>query len=273
MSYNDVFADVVNVLMFDGERVIQPDDLRDQTRRSAYKADGKLREIERDVAKHWDKNNIRIACLGVENQSAPDRDIVLRVYGYDGAEYRWQLTKANEGKNRYPVITLVLYFGEKRWNGPLTLYDRLDIPDKLKPFISDVRVNLIEVAYLDPETVSKFQSDFRIVADYFVQKRLNGVYEPTTYRIEHVQETLQLLSVMTQDHRFEDILDNSSELKEGVNMCEVLDLFEQRGIEKGESKVVTLLNRLRALGRIDDVFKALQDPDYRSKLYKEFNIV
>ena len=60
-AYNDVFADICNVLLFKGEQLIQPDDLEDHTVRSAYKADGKIREIERDVAKRWVKNNIRIA--------------------------------------------------------------------------------------------------------------------------------------------------------------------------------------------------------------------
>lgn len=49
-----------------------------------------------------------------------------------------------------------------------------------------------------------FQSDFRIVADYFVQKREKNDYTPSAQMIQHVQETLQLLSVMTGDHRFEE---------------------------------------------------------------------
>ena len=40
-SYNDVFADIVNALLFNGEPVIQPDELVDQAPRAAYKADGK----------------------------------------------------------------------------------------------------------------------------------------------------------------------------------------------------------------------------------------
>lgn len=47
-SYNDVFADIANVLLFDGKEVMKPTDLEDQAPRSAYKADGKLREVERD---------------------------------------------------------------------------------------------------------------------------------------------------------------------------------------------------------------------------------
>ena len=51
-SYNDVFSDIVNGLLFDGQTVIDPNALTDQAPRAAYKADGKLREVERDVAKH-----------------------------------------------------------------------------------------------------------------------------------------------------------------------------------------------------------------------------
>ena len=31
MSYNDVFADIVNALLFDGEPVVAPEELEDQT--------------------------------------------------------------------------------------------------------------------------------------------------------------------------------------------------------------------------------------------------
>ena len=46
------------------------------------------------------------------------------------------------------------------------------------------------------EQVELFQSDFKIVADYFVQKQESGDYIPSSTQIRHVQETLQLLSVM-----------------------------------------------------------------------------
>lgn len=52
-DYNDVFADIVNVLLFQGEQIVKPEQLEDKTLRSSYKADGKLREIVRDVGKNW----------------------------------------------------------------------------------------------------------------------------------------------------------------------------------------------------------------------------
>ena len=59
-SYNDVFSDIVNVLLFNGKQVLSADELEDQAPRSYYKVDGKIREIERDVAKRWKNGNIRV---------------------------------------------------------------------------------------------------------------------------------------------------------------------------------------------------------------------
>lgn len=241
-AYNDVFADIANVLMFGGETVIQPDELEDAAPRSVYKADGKLREMERDVVKRWTDSSIRIACLGMENQTEADADMPLRVFAYDGAEYRAQLSSGGE---RYPVITLVLYFGyEKRWNQPVTLYEAARVGERLRPFVPDMKLNLYEIAYLTREQVKLFKSDFKIVADFFVQMRENGNYIPSPEKIQHVQETLRLLNVMTRDERFEEAY-NRVEKGDVQTMCDVLDKVEKRGFDKGvligEAKVEAVL--------------------------------
>ena len=63
------------------------------------------------------------------------------------------------------------------------------------------------------EQLSYFHSDFRIVADYFIQKREKNDYIPSPDRLEHVEAVLQLLSVMTDDTRYEDILNKKDESK------------------------------------------------------------
>ena len=154
------------------------------------------------MAKRWTKGNIRIACIGFENQTAADPYMTLRVIGYDGMEYRAQL---NSGKGYYPVVTLVLYFGtDSHWNAPRSLHEALDIPERLKPYVQDYKINLFEIAYLTPNDVKKFRSDFRYVADYFVQMRMTGDYHPATEDIEHFYAVAQMLSVMTSDRRFEE---------------------------------------------------------------------
>lgn len=53
-DYNDVFADIVNTLIFDGEERITEDSLEDGRANSMYKAeDGRLHEQERDISKYW----------------------------------------------------------------------------------------------------------------------------------------------------------------------------------------------------------------------------
>ncbi|MBQ7537928.1 MAG: hypothetical protein IJT42_03050, partial [Treponema sp.] len=90
-SYNDVFADIANVLLFKGKPIITEDSLSDAQPFSYYKAWGKkIRTQERDVAKYWQNGQIRIAFMGIENQTEPEREMPLRVIGYDGAAYRNQ---------------------------------------------------------------------------------------------------------------------------------------------------------------------------------------
>ena len=150
-SYNDVFSDIVNVLLFQGRQVLAPNELEDQAPRSYYKTDGRLHEIERDVAKRWKNGNIRVACIGFENQTASDPDMPLRVMGYDGAEYRAQLLGENGSGDRYPVVTLVLYFGhEKPWNGPLSLKERLNIPQEFEPYVINATARSTSTIFLSP---------------------------------------------------------------------------------------------------------------------------
>ena len=282
-AYNDVFSDIVNVLLFHGEEVLKPEELEEQAPRSYYKADGKVHEIERDVAKRWKKEQIRLACIGVENQTGVDPDMPLRVIGYDGAEYRAQLLEKETG-TRYPVVTLVLYFGHKKhWNQPISLLERVNIPEKFRPFVNDYKINLFEIAYLTHEQVELFQSDFRIVADYFVQKREKGDYTPSAQMMKHVQETLQLLSAMTGDHRFEDVCNDQQE-GGPQNMCEVLERVENRGVDKGieigmqrgtqqgEELFALLVKKLLECGRMEDIRRATEDRAYRQKLMEELKI-
>lgn len=156
--------------------------------------------------------------------------MVLRCIGYDGAAYRSQLL--SNGSERYPVITLVLYFGMKPWNKAKSLQERLHIPEDWQPYVNDYHINLFEIAFLTPEQVEMFTSDFKIVADYFVQKRANQNYHPTATVIRHVDEVLKLMSVLTGDNRFEQGM-NSLKRDGGVTMCEVLDKIEAKGMAKG----------------------------------------
>ena len=63
--------------------------------------------------------------------------------------------------------------------------------------------------------------------------RENGDYTPRPDELLHVQETMQLLRVMADDYRFEEILNDASEKGAVKNMCDVLDRAEMRGEKRG----------------------------------------
>ena len=149
-GYNEVFADIVNGLLFEGRQLVKPEDLEEGTPHTYYKADGKLREQERDSAKHWKKVDIRLAAFGFENQSKGEDGMPLRVIGYDGADYRNQLRYETDenGKRHlvrepwYPVVTLVLHFGKKPWDKPRSLLECLNVPEELAPYVNDYKLNI-----------------------------------------------------------------------------------------------------------------------------------
>jgi hypothetical protein len=51
--YNDVFANIVNGLLFQGAQVVKEDALTDAQPFSMYKADGNIHEQIRDMSKCW----------------------------------------------------------------------------------------------------------------------------------------------------------------------------------------------------------------------------
>lgn len=230
-DYNDVFADIVNVLLFDGRNEISEDDLVETKVKSQYKADdSRLHELERDVAKILKKDHVKIVLLGLENQTAIDADMPLRCLAYDGASYRSQLL--NKSAERYPVITVVLYFGMDRWDKSRRLSETVHVPEIWEPYFNDYQAHVFEIAYLSPEQVKMFKSDFGIVADYFVQKRMTGDYIGSSEDIRHIDEVMKLLAVFA-DKRFMDSMVISSSKRRPKNMCEVLDRIEEKGRTEG----------------------------------------
>jgi hypothetical protein len=249
---------------------------------SQYKADdSKLHEQERDIAKYWKEDNVRIAIYGFEDESVPEKQMPVRIIGYDGASYRSQL----DSKEIYPVVTIVLYFGTKRrWTEPKSLKELMNIPQGMEEYVNDYHINVIEVAWLEEEEIARFKSDFRIVANFFRKKRINENYIPDDpTEIEHVDEVLKLLSVMTGDNNYE--LEIKDIDRGGVSMCTVAqNLLKQgrieghnegriEGINLGENRLAQLINKMVADDKSDDIIKVTTDENIRKEYYKKYNIL
>ena len=75
-----------------------------------------------------------------------------------------------------------------------------------------------------------FKSDFGIIADFFVQKRKNKKYVPSTKQIKYVDAFLKLMKALTGDKEYV-----QANVKGGVKtMCDVLQGAKEEGKIEGK---------------------------------------
>ena len=97
-----------------------------------------------------------------------------------------------KSKVRYPVVTIVLYFGyETHWNKARRLKECFPIPKELEPFVNDYPIHIIEVAWLPEEVITSMKSDFKVVANFFRQERLHYEkkipFQPLPDEVRHIK--------------------------------------------------------------------------------------
>lgn len=250
-DYPDVFADIINVLIYDGKQVIRPEELLETKVKSQYKAaDDTLHEQERDILKVWKKGEDYKIIFGIENQTSADQTMSFRIMGYDGASYRSQLLDSEENqKELCKVKTLVLYFGNKRWNVSKELKDTFNKTCNIKDTSDNYKINVFEIAYLTEKQINMFQSDFGIIADYFVKRRKGCKTIENHKPIRHVDEMLKFMQIFAEDNRFLK-LDIKKDEKGEVTMCTILDAAINKGIAQGETlKLIMLVQKKMKKGK------------------------
>ena len=191
MKQSEVFADAFNFLLYSGNKVIDSAELKELDTRaiaSIYneskgkkgnKAVQKYRDIFKKAIIKQDGKATYIL-LGIENQTDIHYAMPVRNMIYDALSYGEQITaiekynrdnKLTDFNGQYlsgflksdkllPVITLAVYFGPKKWDGPLTLHEMLDTKDDVVlKYTQNYRINLIESSALDEEELKMFSSD------------------------------------------------------------------------------------------------------------------
>ena len=259
-EYDDVFADIFDNLILGGRGIVKAEDLISRpTRAYMRKTDGEIRSGMRDIRKENRRNEqFRLIC-GMENQTEIDNTMPERLMGYEYAGYEEQVKqimdenkarKRSAGAKRIfgkqklaPVLTGVLYYGEREWKKPRCLHDLLQFPEGMedvpKEYVADYPMNLVQVARLTKEERERLTSDFRIVAEYLACKDDRKKWEEflkNTKEIRHVEELLDVIWELSGDEHYyilKDKIRNEKKRKEKWNMCQIAEELERIGIEKG----------------------------------------
>lgn len=304
LQWPDVFADISNVNLFHGQRILLEENLSLEPSNAVIKFDmGELKEIFSDIhMKYVDQEGI--VYFRIENQSDICNIMPVRDMGYQYAGYQQQikqLMKDNkkaqitpkkfsqvlpEGQKLRPVITMVLNYNQKEWKKPVFLKQMLEIPKrlrgKLEPWLGDYSIHVVNLARQDEETVKKYQSDFRMVVEYLVNPKgcLLQRWKEEKRKIRHPAELADILYTLSKDKRYRVLIKKLSEETEkgdGIAMCELLDLLENQGIEKGmeraSSNLNALIQKLTNDKRYDDLARSAIDRDFQNQLLKEYQII
>ena len=282
-AYDDVFADIMNALLFAGRQAVKAEDLIDAQPFSAYKLNESIKWQERDVSKYWKKKQIRLSCFGIENQTRVDYKMPIRAMSYDTAEYCKQLESSEP---YYPVITLVLHFGtEQKWTAKKSLIELLGdrVDRELLPYINDYKLNVFDLAWLTDEEISRFKSDFKLVVEYLRAERTGNVENWDRQKLAHIHAVLDLLQSISHDDIFtkmEDFIVQTQRARGGVEVSEFVQKWLNQGRNEGISigrnegilSMTALMSSLYAQGRDADVKKAMTDSAYLKELMANYQM-
>lgn len=264
---NQRFADVVNTGVFHGKKVLQADKLEGEKRStSALIGDNSRNSSEisektgidkfRDVVKK-SMYGANFALIGIENQCNIHYAMPVRVMGYDFLTYDSQLKKIKKIHKRkkdlssaeyvsgfsktdrlYPVVTIVVYYGEKPWDGSKSLFEMINwdkIPDEVREKAVDYPLYIIDVRRF--ENTEELETDVRIVFG-FLQRQENRA-ELIKYIQENEEafsdiddEAYDMISILADSEELIQIKERQKGKESEHNMCKALDdMVEEARLE------------------------------------------
>ncbi|MBQ7944117.1 MAG: Rpn family recombination-promoting nuclease/putative transposase [Lachnospiraceae bacterium] len=255
VNISDVFAQLFNVGLFQGDIVVREDGLTDMNSlediRLERHTDRQVFERIRDVKKISDVG-FALVVLGIEDQETVHYYMPVRAMMYDAASYETQYkqmieeceqkgisipygTGVPKGTQVMPVITLVFYTGKKPWDGPRDLFDLLKIPEEnkhiLQKYTNNYHIHVIDARHMSDEEINQYTGDlkafFIMLRDYYDEEMLRGI-------VARHRETWYAISDIKGDVRYREYIKTVDErtLTGGVDMCETLDYIEERGDAK-----------------------------------------
>lgn len=252
VAFPDIAADVINVLLYQGEAVADAGKLLAGPTETVYQGQERLRSQYEDICKYqMEETSVSIMYL-IANQSRTDGKMLLRKAGYTGGIYREQYK--NKLSEVFPVIELVLYWGRPRWRGKrdlLTLCKTRKVPEKAWNYVDELKLHVFEMRYLPSQTRELFQSDMRIVVDFLAE----GKGYRSNQKVVHKAALIRMIKVLSGETDTGDIErwmeEQGIKEEDEITMCELFDQYVRQGKNEGkiegkiEERISIVCNMLR----------------------------
>lgn len=169
----------------------------------------------------------------------------------------------------HPIINIILYYGEKEWDGPVSLKDMMvDMPERFANLFADYEINLVQM--LDSGRLLFHNEDVRILFDVvsnIYNRNIDYIY--SKYDGTEVDgELFWMIGKITSN---ENMLEISREKKgESVVMCEAWREYYDEARRDG-AKYATL-NAIIFMIKYGiskkDILKEYSENDYNEALSK-----
>lgn len=293
-SSNERYADLINGVVFGGEQVVSPEDLRDmdsqtgswnltedekKTKNRSRQSKEKYRDLIRKTA-----FGMNFAIVGIENQQEVHYLMPLRAMGYDVGEYERQavlirrevkkqkdleraefLSGFQKESRLQPCVTIVLFYGDN-WDGSKDLHGLIDftgIPEQFRAMVNNYTLNILEIKKLEHTEV--FQTDVKQVFDFVRYSKdkntLKELVEKDPAYENFAEDAFDMAVIHTGA---EELLAMKNQYKEGgrLNMCQALKELIEDGKMEGREEG-------RASGKAEGVIELLSEIGYVSDTLKE----
>ena len=235
LAFPDIAADTINALLYQGQALTDAECLWPGPTETIYQGREQLRNQYEDLTKYeLIDGRVRVMYL-IANQTGVDSKMLLRKAGYTGGIYREQY----EGKiqDTFPVIELVLYWGNKRWRSSRSIrrmFEKRRLSGEMWKYIDGVQLHVYEMRRLPEETRRLFQSDMRIVVDYLTEGENYRSHRKITHKAALIK-MIKVLSGETDTDGVEEWLRKQGIREEDeISVCELFDQYERKGREEGK---------------------------------------
>lgn len=280
----DVFADLFNQYLYNGEEVITPKRLHEVNTTALtvpYGADGASVPIQKFRDEFMclgamEDSSAMYLLLGGEFQVEQHYAMPVKDMVYDAVSYASQVEAAasshrNEAKKTaaipkvpspaeflsgfykedrlVPVITLVAHFSPEKWDAPRSLHEMFPIQDpKILSHVPNYKINLISPSEMSDEEIDKFKTNLREILLY----------------IKYCKDKEKLYALVANDSHFHSLdikatrlintLTNSkmkfNENEEVVDVCLAIDEMRKESKDEG---IIIGRNEGISLGRNEGI--------------------